>query len=228
MSNLKISQLTPGNPALGGDLLPIDRSGANFSVSAASLAALGTSSFAQAGVGGFWAAGKDMQILFGESFTSGPIVCTLSGFQIIVWQFTTSAKWTISTASLFVTSGSGGGSSAAIGIYDSNLNLVLDSGVFTIAPSESQTAHKNTISPVTFGPGTFYFAAVSSTQNNSYAMINLGASIQLVTMMNNSGSPLKVAFSSVVWGGGALPSNLGTLSTTTVNQCNMPAAFFGV
>jgi hypothetical protein len=40
MSNLKISQLTSGTPAQSTDLLPIDRSGANFSVTAGSIAAL--------------------------------------------------------------------------------------------------------------------------------------------------------------------------------------------
>lgn len=37
----KISQLTDGNPAQTGDLLAIDRGGANFSVTADSVAALG-------------------------------------------------------------------------------------------------------------------------------------------------------------------------------------------
>lgn len=41
MSNLKISQLTPGNPAQGGDSIPIARGGANYFVTAASIAALG-------------------------------------------------------------------------------------------------------------------------------------------------------------------------------------------
>lgn len=36
----KISQLTSGNPALSGDLIPIDRSGSNFAVTAASIASL--------------------------------------------------------------------------------------------------------------------------------------------------------------------------------------------
>src|ERR1700675_2658045 len=45
MSNLKISQLTSGTPAQSTDLLPIDRAGANFSVTAGSIAALaGTAS----------------------------------------------------------------------------------------------------------------------------------------------------------------------------------------
>lgn len=43
MPNLKISELTAGNPALTDDLVPIARSGANFSVTAGSIAALGGS-----------------------------------------------------------------------------------------------------------------------------------------------------------------------------------------
>ena len=40
MANLKISQLTLGTPAQAGDLLPIDRAGVNFAITAASIAAL--------------------------------------------------------------------------------------------------------------------------------------------------------------------------------------------
>jgi hypothetical protein len=40
MANTKISALTLGNPAQSGDLLPIDRSGANFSITAGSVASL--------------------------------------------------------------------------------------------------------------------------------------------------------------------------------------------
>ena len=38
--NLKISQLTAGNPAQAGDIVPIDRAGANYGITAGSIAAL--------------------------------------------------------------------------------------------------------------------------------------------------------------------------------------------
>lgn len=44
MGDQKISALTNGNPAQSGDLLPIDRSGANFAVSAGSIASLASPS----------------------------------------------------------------------------------------------------------------------------------------------------------------------------------------
>ncbi len=40
MANTKISALTSGNPAQSSDLIPIARSGANYAVSASSVAAL--------------------------------------------------------------------------------------------------------------------------------------------------------------------------------------------
>jgi hypothetical protein len=43
MASLKISQMSSGNPAQSNDLLVIDRGGSNFSVTAASIAALGLS-----------------------------------------------------------------------------------------------------------------------------------------------------------------------------------------
>lgn len=44
MANTKISALASGNPAQGADIIPIDRAGANFSLTAASVAALGLAS----------------------------------------------------------------------------------------------------------------------------------------------------------------------------------------
>jgi hypothetical protein len=43
MANTKISALASGNPALTSDILPIDRAGANFSLTAGSIASLGIS-----------------------------------------------------------------------------------------------------------------------------------------------------------------------------------------
>lgn len=46
MSNLKISQLTNGNPAQSGDVIPIDRAGANFSVTVGSIVSLASPAWA--------------------------------------------------------------------------------------------------------------------------------------------------------------------------------------
>ena len=43
MANLKISQLTAGNPAQSSDIIPIDRAGVNFNITAGSIAALAPS-----------------------------------------------------------------------------------------------------------------------------------------------------------------------------------------
>lgn len=43
MANTKISALTSGNPAQSGDVIPIDRAGTNFSITAGSIAALTSS-----------------------------------------------------------------------------------------------------------------------------------------------------------------------------------------
>lgn len=62
MANKKISALTSGNPAQNGDLIPIDRSGANFKVTAQSLAAL---------AGGSVPAGLNVFNLPGDSPSGG-------------------------------------------------------------------------------------------------------------------------------------------------------------
>jgi hypothetical protein len=54
MANTKISALTSGNPAQAGDVIPIDRTGANFSITAGSIAALNTLPQTAAAVGSKW------------------------------------------------------------------------------------------------------------------------------------------------------------------------------
>src|SRR5208282_3826475 len=69
MANLKISQLTAGNPAQSGDLLPIDRSGANFSITAGSIAAL-----ASGGVTSF----TGDSLVYSNSGSTGAVTLTLN------------------------------------------------------------------------------------------------------------------------------------------------------
>ena len=65
MANLKISQLTPGNPAQSGDVIPIERSDVNFSITAGSIAALATAGVTSVGFEG------DGTVL--SSVESGPV-----------------------------------------------------------------------------------------------------------------------------------------------------------
>ena len=65
MANLKISQLTPGNPAQSGDVIPIERSDVNFSITAGSIAALAPAGVTSVGFEG------DGTVL--SSVESGPV-----------------------------------------------------------------------------------------------------------------------------------------------------------
>ena len=65
MANLSISQLTPGNPAQSGDVIPIDRSDVNFSITAGSIAALAPAGVTSVGFEG------DGTVL--SSTESGPV-----------------------------------------------------------------------------------------------------------------------------------------------------------
>jgi lysophospholipase L1-like esterase len=69
MANTKISALTNGNPAQSGDLIPIARSGANFSVTAASIAAQLPNSTDPSN--GLLPSGLTQVNAFGDSITSG-------------------------------------------------------------------------------------------------------------------------------------------------------------
>ena len=65
MANLRISQLTPGNPAQSGDVIPIERSDVNFSITAGSIAALAPAGVTSVGFEG------DGTVL--SSTVSGPV-----------------------------------------------------------------------------------------------------------------------------------------------------------
>jgi len=184
-------------------------------------------SFGTTGVGGFWSAGYPMQAPNGFSWSSGPVLCTAQG-QVIVWEFTLESTWTISTVSLYVATGAFGGSTGNAGIYSVAGNKLLDSGSFTFGSLETNTGHSNTITPVTLQAGTYYFACSISNQNTTLSVFNLSAPVGVVTLLNGTGSSLKIAFAANAVSGGLLPATLGALTTTVSNQCSMPAVFFGV
>jgi hypothetical protein len=160
--SLKISQMTSGNPAQGSDQIPINRSGANFSLTAASIAALASSpSFG--GNGAFF---------YGPALTEHPFdltnlavisTCQLNGSYVssagtvILYLFQMLDKFTISKCSEQANDNAGGHTSA-FGIYDINGNLVVDGGSFNSLTSP--TVQTNSFSPVTLNPGLYWHAQV--------------------------------------------------------------------
>ncbi len=103
MPTEKISELTSGNPAASGDLLPIDRSGANYSVTATSVAALASATGSVLSASVTLTAsqvnnlkGTPIQIVAAPG--SGNYISVLNS----VWNFTRSASFTGASTSYCV------------------------------------------------------------------------------------------------------------------------------
>lgn len=182
-----------------------------------------SSSFSTAGVGGFWSAGFPLQAINGFSVSNGPIVCTVAGSQVIVWQFVLESSWTISNVSCYVSSGVGG-ASVNFGFYSATGNLLLDSGALSAATTN--TIQSTTVTPTVLPSGSYYFAAACTSDIAAFIAFSLN-SIPLLNVCNGVGT-LKIAYAANLLSAGALPATLGTLTSTATNACNMPAAFFGV
>lgn len=76
MADKKISQLTNGNPAQGGDLIPIDRAGVNFAVTVSSIGArVAAINYVIDGGGSAPSTGLKGQL-------SIPIACTITGWVV--------------------------------------------------------------------------------------------------------------------------------------------------
>src|SRR5258708_5623033 len=145
MPNLKISQLTNGNPAQNTDLIPIARAGANFSVTPASIAALATAPAITGTGGGFFGPGlTDINSLFGvsslNSVGSGQAAGVLAANVVVVYNFDLKVQYTISKVTA-INLGSNGGVTATFGIYSLAVGLVLDGGQFNCFPSTVIQTH---------------------------------------------------------------------------------------
>jgi len=191
MSNLKISQLTPGGPAQSGDVIPIERADVNFSITAGSIAALapttppgGSSGDIQFnnGAGGF--AGSL------ATLTSGGTLTIPAGQSLTVLGTTSFVAGTIAIAAL---------------AYDT-IGLTDSTGLFTV-----------TGSPATLGGSLTLSAFASQSQNYILAGPGSGGSgaasfraLVAADIPSLSGTYLPLA-------GGTMTGNIKMTSGTVVD-----------
>lgn len=215
-TDLKISQLTNGNPALTGDLLPVDRSGSNFAVTAASIAALASSPAITGPGGGFFGPGlTDINSLFGatslNSVGSGQSGGVIAANVVTVYKFVLTVPFTISKVTAINLS-SNGGVTSTFGIYDDNGNLVLDGGQFNCFPATTIQVHS--VGPITL-PAGVYWHAQGTTSASSPAFLGMGfntggnATNAISVWTHNSA---KAANAANALSAGALPATLGALT----------------
>jgi hypothetical protein len=174
------------------------------------------------GEGGFFSAGMKMQDALLFEVTTGPIACTAIG-QVLAWQFTLEASYTISFVAGAIYTGISG-QTCNFGIYDADLNLMIDSGPLSAA---SSVVISTPITSVTLPPGTYWFAASCTSASVFFETFN--STITPAKLMLAQGTTPRVAYSSESMGAGpSLPATLGTLTSQISNLNSIPCVFFGV
>lgn len=184
--------------------------------------ASGGAVFNTGGNGGFWSCGFPLQYPFGTAMASGTIM-SVSGYPTC-WEFCLESSWTISSVGVVATS-SIGSTYADVGIYDASGNLLLHSGNLDCSTAGEVTA---SITPVKLPSGTYYFACGASYSGVQLLGFAPNSNVGLINLLNASPGALKCAYGSNALSGGTLPATLGTLTTSSANQPNIPGALFAV
>lgn len=200
MANTKISALTGGNPAQTGDLLPIDRSGSNFSVTAASVAALGGLTVTSPGC--FWG----VQIYFKDTGGNGP-VSNPGADAVQVCAFVLPFAMTVSKLT-FDLAVEAAATHMNIGLYNQTKNKVIDSGAI-----DSSTPGFKTItlgSPVALAAGVYWLAWSADDASNTLRVPVITNTDPWATSININVNRWGVAANST--SSGVLPATLGVIT----------------
>lgn len=240
MSSEKISQLTSGNPALTGDVIPVDRAGENVSVTAGSIAALASSGgndFTTAGGAFFIGPGLNGTM---DSIPNANNTLTFVANTVYVTQFVLQSAYTIRKVSF--TYGAVGvnntGINWVVGIYDSTGAKVLDSGAFAGVNGGTYNGvnpASNTLgTPVNLTAGVYYLAwatsGIPSGQSSAKASVIAGAAgVDSTAIIGANLNVTRIGTAANVMSGSVLPSTLGALTPWGVaTVAHAPAAAFEV
>lgn len=210
MPSQKISQMTSGNPAQSGDIIPIDRSGSNLSITAGSIAALASSGvmsghpFAYAG-----------QQITPISWTTAASAFNQNVNQVTVIETVLPYKMTINRCTF---DNNGGAFTApftlGFGIYDITGNTKLaeadvfqNSGSLAIGPVSIALG-----SPVTLNAGAYLFASFCTKLLGGFSpSITLATdSVNLNRIYNLQNT--RLAYAANNGSAAGLPSTLGVLT----------------
>jgi hypothetical protein len=213
---LNSSQTTLNLENTDGSVVITDQGGGALNIAASG------ASFSTSGVGGFWSAGFPMQqALYTPPSISGITVGVTPG-QVSVFQFQLTAKWTISSAALYVVTGAAA-STVNAGIYNSAGSKLIDSGGLNSA--SSSTSRMATFAPVTLPPGTYYFA--QSTTSSGVTVEGFPISSAAWEALLNASGAVKVGQAANSTVGSSLPATLGTITSDSLGGVSMAGVFFG-
>lgn len=185
-------------------------------------------SFSTAGQGFFWSNGKTEIPAATISSSSNPLVHIAN--QVLVFQFTLLASYTIRNIGITSPSGVSVGYHASFGIYDASGNKLIDTGVLSSANMGGFGGYAFSITPVTLSPGVYYFAQTAdATTSLWYGIQQTGAGVSIFFPTWNGASVGGGGTFSLLGGvaanassAGVLPSTLGTISPLNPNSAPFP------
>lgn len=137
-------------------------------------------------------------------------------------RFTIPFSITIKRATVWCTSNVGT-PNLSCGIYDSNGNKLLDSGVFALNATAAKFS--NTFAAVTLAAGTYYFAwALSNSASGSFGGMNTSTADNNAFVSIFNAITSNFGFAANAFAAGALPATLGALTAFAAN----PGGTFGI
>lgn len=225
MPDLRISQLTPGDPAQSSDEIPVNRSGTNFSVTAGSVAALANSSAFES-LPAWFMSGDGSNYSFS---TSPGLFSTGTANLIQFWMVQIFRTIKITTAS-FRYIGAGAGGVGGIAIYDSTGQTKLASfDNFAFSGGAGPKTITATGGSVILNPGVYIVACAQSVSGASASTqgsyLTQGTSDD--TNAWNATSLLRSGVGSNSMVAGVLPAALGTLTRSASGPAaNIPSVCF--
>lgn len=209
MANTKISALTAGAPAVGTDLLPIARGGANDSLKVSDLVAISSA----AGLGGCFIGWDSIP---NTGFASGTQAITAANI-VDAWQFVQRYPQTITRLAIRVATTFGVSSHVGVALYDSTGARVATTGA--LDGTNVSATQVVTIASVTLSPG-IYYVGVSSDGATTGRLLSLApaSSVASLTQFSNTARGNRVVTGASASAGGVPPATLGVLSaqSTTV------------
>ena len=143
--------------------------------------------------------------------STGPLVNTID--KLRVFSFVLPFRAVVGNIATEVTTGGGPGKKYGVGLYDTNKNLILETGALD---ANTTQVNSTSITSVTLEPGHYYLAQTSdSTSTATRIIADPGANKALINVdvaqigvaANSAGAP------------GVLPATLGTITASTARSC---------
>lgn len=216
MANQKISQLT-NSPAASGDLIPVDRSGANFSVSVQSIATL-TAPIERS---------IHMPLITLPATGSAGNTFIASNNQVRYVAVVVPYPVTISTVAIIIGTKGAGAATADVGIYsaDGTVRLINTAGIDVGSGQTNATAKTAAIAQtsVTLQPGAYVFAYTCS---DAAVQLGLVTTLTLATLLLNTQATKGYGTAGNAATAGVLPTTLGTLTTANASNNAVAAYLF--